>query len=343
MSIIDLNVPCFSNKWINSPFYWSIWKQSEFKWWVYPLDNWIWRKTASSPKIQGHNNIPSLSVPSIICKKKKWRTSTGTEVFSLLVCLDASKFVLLCLYTYAFRDDSPPTPPRTCAKPLPKNTKRALPVDLRPSKTFVKTGQDQTKRDETRWDKTGQDRTRQDRTGQDRTRQDRTGQDKIGQDRTVKDKKRQDRTEHGKTERDDMRQDKTGQEETRQDETRQTRQDKKRQNSRQENTRRLQGETRKVKDKTNLISYPELLLTKPKARSGLVKSDLYTWSAVRNVTGDERAHAPNKSSKSRPFFAVLNSKFDRAVKCFLTKRGYTHILQRLSLTRVLKWFSASSC
>ena len=75
-----------------------------------------------------------------------------------------------------------------------------------------------------------------------------------------------------------MRQDKKGQEETRQDETRQTRQDKKRQNSRQENTRRLQGETRKVKDKTNLISYPELLLTKPKpkARSGLVKSDLYT-------------------------------------------------------------------
>ena len=198
--------------------------------------------------------------------------------------------------------------------------------------------QDKTRRNEMR-----RDETRQDRTWQDRTRQDRTGQDKIGQDRTVKDKKRQDRTEHGKTERDDMRQDKTGQEETRQDETRQTRQDKKRQNSRQENTRRLQGETRKVKDKTNLISYPELLLTKPKARSGLVKSDLYTWSAVRNVTGDERAHAPNKSSKSRPFFAVLNSKFDRAVKFFLTKRGYTHILQRVPLTRVLKWFSASSC
>ena len=178
MPIIDLNVPCFSNKWINSPFYWSIWKQSEFKWWVYPLDNWIWRKTASSPKIQGHNNIPSLSVPSIICKKKKWRTSTGTEVFSLLVCLDASKFVLLCLYTYAFRDDSPP-PPRTCAKPLPKNAKRALPVDLRPSKTFAKTGQDQTKRNETRWDKTGQDRT-----GQDRTEQAKTGQDRIGQDKT---------------------------------------------------------------------------------------------------------------------------------------------------------------
>ena len=32
-----------------------------------------------------------------------------------------------------------------------------------------------------------------------------------------------------------------------------------------------------------------------------------------------------KSSKSRPFFDVLNNKFDRDVKFFL-KRGYTHIL-----------------
>ena len=269
-------------------------------------------------------------------KKKKWRTSTGTEAFSLLVCLDASNFVLLCLYTYAFRDDSPPPPTNLC-KTTAQECKKSTSGWLASLKNVC---QDRTRPDETRWDKTGQDRTRQDRTGQDRTRQDRTGQDKIGQDRTVKDKTRQDRTEHGKTERDDMRQDKTGQEETRQHETRQ---DEKRQNSRQENTRRLQGETRKVKDKTNLISYPELLLTRPKARSGLVKSDLYTWSAVRNVTGDERAHAPNKSSKSRPFFAVLNSKFDRAVKFFLTKRGYTHILQRLPLTRILKWFSASSC
>ena len=43
---------------------------------------------------------------------------------------------------------------------------------------------------------------------------------------------------------------------------------------------------------------------------------------VGNVTGDERAHARNKSS----IFDVLNNEFDRAVKFFLTKRGYTHIL-----------------
>ena len=42
------------------------------------------------------------------------------------------------------------------------------------------------------------------------------------------------------------------------------------------------------------MSYPDLLLTKPKGRSG--QSDLYTWSPVRNVTGDEIAHVRNKSS-----------------------------------------------
>ena len=84
-------------------------------------------------------------------------------------------------------------------------------------------------------------------------------QDSTGQDRTEQAKTRQDRTGQNTARRNEM-----------------TRQDKKRQNSRQKNTRRLQGETRKVKDKTSPISYPELLLTKPKARHGLVKSDLYT-------------------------------------------------------------------
>ena len=52
----------------------------------------------------------------------------------------------------------------------------------------------------------------------------------------------------------------------------------------------------------------------------LVKSDFYTGSPVRNVTGDERAHARNKSSN----LDVLNNEIDRAVKFSLTKRGYTH-------------------
>ena len=141
--------------------------------------------------------------------KKKWRTSTGTEAFSLLVCLDASKFVLLCLYTYAFRDDSPP-PPELVQNHCPRMQKEHFRLTCVPQKRLPR--QDKTRRNEMRRDETRQDRTRQDR----------TGQDSKGQDKT-----RQDRTEHGKTERDDMRQDKKGQEETRQDETRQTRQDKK--------------------------------------------------------------------------------------------------------------------
>ena len=55
---------------------------------------------------------------------------------------------------------------------------------------------------------------------------------------------------------------------------------------------------------------PDLLLTKPKARYGQIR-----LLSVRNVTGDERAHARNKSS----IFDVLNNEFDRAVKFFSDK------------------------
>ena len=55
---------------------------------------------------------------------------------------------------------------------------------------------------------------------------------------------------------------------------------------------------------------PDLLRTKPKARSGQIR-----LLPVRNVTGDERAHVRNKSS----IFDVLNNEFDRAVKFFSNK------------------------
>ena len=38
------------------------------------------------------------------------------------------------------------------------------------------------------------------------------------------------------------------------------------------------------------------------------------------MTGDERAQARNKSSKSGPFFDVLNNLFVRAVRFSITKR-----------------------
>ena len=53
---------------------------------------------------------------------------------------------------------------------------------------------------------------------------------------------------------------------------------------------------------------------------------------VRNLTGDERAHAQNKSSS---IFDVLNNEFDRAVKFSVTKRGYTHILRMNQLIVVV--------
>ena len=57
------------------------------------------------------------------------RTSTGSELFSLFICLDATKFVLLSVLTLIetiFR--------RIYSKSRPKNAKTPLPVDLRRSK-----------------------------------------------------------------------------------------------------------------------------------------------------------------------------------------------------------------
>ena len=48
--------------------------------------------------------------------------STGSEAFSLLICLDANKFVLLSFFTII-------------AKSLYKNAKSPLPVKVRYSKT----------------------------------------------------------------------------------------------------------------------------------------------------------------------------------------------------------------
>ena len=52
-------------------------------------------------------------------------TSTGNEAFSLLICLDAFKFVLLSSFTLIET-----ICPKMWAKPLLKNGKRPLPVDV---------------------------------------------------------------------------------------------------------------------------------------------------------------------------------------------------------------------
>ena len=60
------------------------------------------------------------------------RTSTGSEVFSLLTCLDDIKFVFLSFFTVIEAIWL-----KICAKPPSKFEKRPLPVDVRRSKTSL--------------------------------------------------------------------------------------------------------------------------------------------------------------------------------------------------------------
>ena len=62
----------------------------------------------------------------------KRRTSTGSEAFSLFICLDANKLVLLSFFSLFFK-----IYPRVSTKPLPNDAKSPLPVDVRCSKTLL--------------------------------------------------------------------------------------------------------------------------------------------------------------------------------------------------------------
>ena len=54
--------------------------------------------------------------------------STGSEPFSLLICLDATKFVLLRVFTVIET-----ICPRICSKSRPRSAKSLFPVDVRRS------------------------------------------------------------------------------------------------------------------------------------------------------------------------------------------------------------------
>ena len=60
------------------------------------------------------------------------RTSTGSEPFSLFICLDANKFVLLSFFSLMKR-----IYPRVSNKSLPNDAKGPLPVDVRRSTTLL--------------------------------------------------------------------------------------------------------------------------------------------------------------------------------------------------------------
>ena len=59
-------------------------------------------------------------------------TSTGSEAFSLLICRDDKKFVLLSFFSLIKTIYS-----RVSTKPLPNDAKSPLPVDIRRSKTLL--------------------------------------------------------------------------------------------------------------------------------------------------------------------------------------------------------------
>ena len=60
------------------------------------------------------------------------RTSTGSEAFSLLICLDANKFVLQSFFSLIKT-----IYPRVATEPLPNDAKSPLPVEVRRSKTLL--------------------------------------------------------------------------------------------------------------------------------------------------------------------------------------------------------------
>ena len=60
------------------------------------------------------------------------RTSTGNEAFSLPICLDANKFVLLSFFSLIKT-----IYPRVSTEPLPNHANSPLPVDVRRLKTLL--------------------------------------------------------------------------------------------------------------------------------------------------------------------------------------------------------------
>ena len=78
------------------------------------------------------NSQDALDSSLAILRELKRCTSTGSEAFSLFICLDANKFVLLSFFSLIKT-----IYPRVWTKPLPSDSKSPLPVDVRRSNTFL--------------------------------------------------------------------------------------------------------------------------------------------------------------------------------------------------------------
>ena len=73
-----------------------------------------------------------MSIGSLSKDVFEGHTSTESEPFSLFICLDANKFVLLSFFSLMKR-----IYPRVSNKPLPNDAKGPLPVDVRRSTTLL--------------------------------------------------------------------------------------------------------------------------------------------------------------------------------------------------------------
>ena len=86
-------------------------------------------------KFGRHLGYPIIKMTSIGNLSKdvfEQHTSTGSEAFSLLICLDANKFVLLSLFSLIKT-----IYPRVSTEPLSNDAKSPLPVDVHRSKTLL--------------------------------------------------------------------------------------------------------------------------------------------------------------------------------------------------------------
>ena len=84
-------------------------------------------------KLQPSLTQPRTGVKGSLSKDVfEQRTSTGSEAFSLLICRDDKKFVLLSFFSLIKTIYS-----RVSTKPLPNDSKSPLPVDVRRWKTLL--------------------------------------------------------------------------------------------------------------------------------------------------------------------------------------------------------------
>ena len=77
-------------------------------------------------------NVFNVSIGTLSKDVLEPRTSTGSEAFSLFICLDTNKLVLLSFFSLLKT-----IYPRVSTKSFPSDAKSPLPVDVRSSKTLL--------------------------------------------------------------------------------------------------------------------------------------------------------------------------------------------------------------